>query len=259
MILEIDFHVPECECMKIYPKPLFYKGNPSLLQRQKISIVGTRRPNAYSKALTMQVARELSNQGICLVSGGAEGIDGIVHSSAGTSNTIMVSGTGLDIRYPSIHKTLIQEIEQNGLVLSQFSHQAPSLKWNFPLRNELIVALGESLIVPQADMKSGTMHSIEYALKMKKSIYVFPHRLGESEGTNYLLKEGLATPIYDIAAFVALVTKNCKQESINEDKFLLYCDTYPFYHEAVQLYADKIFEYECLGKITIENGRIKRI
>lgn len=68
----------------------------------------------------------------------------------------------------------------------------------------MIVALCEALIVTQADLKSGTMHSVAYAQAMGKKIYVLPHRLGESEGTNMLLAKGLAEPLYDIDALVAL-------------------------------------------------------
>jgi len=167
-----------------------------------------------------------------------------------------VAGTGLDQRYPSINHTLIQQIEENGLVLSQFKIGEPSLKWNFPLRNELIVALGSALIVTQADIKSGTMHSVEFALKMKKKIYVLPHRLGESEGTQMLLAKGLAEAVYDIDSLIE--TYGDKKISC-DDPFLRYCDTSPLYTEAVNLYAQTVFEYECLGKILIEHGRIKRL
>jgi len=255
MIQTIDFHVPELERMKVYPKPLYYLGHPELLERPKISIVGTRHPITYTKIYTQELARKLSLAGVCIVSGGAQGVDGIAHQAAGVSNTIMVAGTGLDIRYPSIHQKLIAEIEKEGLVLSQFEAGQPSLKWNFPLRNELVVALGDALIVTQADLKSGTMHSIEFALKMQKPIYVLPHHLGESEGINWLLSQDLARPIYDIDAFVSLfgtVEATCK------DDFLTYCDTHPFYHDAVEKFAQKVFEYECLGKIKVENGRINR-
>jgi len=99
------------------------------------------------------------------------------------------------------------------------------------------------------------MHSIEFALKMQKPIYVLPHRLGESEGTNWLLKQSLATPLHDVDSFVAQFGKI---ELTCNDEFLNYCSTQPLYHEAVEKYADKVFEYECLGKIRVENGRIKR-
>jgi DNA processing protein len=256
MIREVDFHIEALEAMKVYPQKLFYRGNLELLQRPKVSIVGTRHPIAYTKMMTQELARKLSDANVCVVSGGAQGVDGAAHKGAGAHNTIMVAGTGLDVRYPAINDALIRSIEAEGLVLSQFEAKLPSFKWNFPARNELIVALGEALVVTQADRKSGTMHSVEFALKMNKPIFVLPHRMGESDATNDLLKQNLATPIYDIDAFAARFGGEKKPTC--QDEFLIYCDSHPLYHEAVEAFAHQVFEYECLGKIVVENGRIKR-
>ena len=255
-IQELNEHFDAFKGIKNLPSPLYFIGNPELLKRPKISIVGSRKPLNYTKNYTHLFAQKLSDAGICIVSGGAMGVDAIAHVGAGAQNTIMVSGTGLDVRYPTLNQNLIKEIELKGLVLSQFKRGDPSLKWNFPLRNELIVALGEVLIVTQADLNSGTMHSVSYAQKMGKKIYVLPHRLGESEGTNDLLAKGLAEVLFDVEDLMAQYgnkTFTCT------DPFLTYCDTFPLYHEAIETYGQKVFEYECLGKIVIENGRIKRL
>ena len=68
--------------------------------------------------MLLYLTTKLSQVGICIVSGGAIGIDTLAHKGAGTSNTIMVAGTGLDKRYPAINKNMILDIEENGLVLS---------------------------------------------------------------------------------------------------------------------------------------------
>ncbi len=255
MIQTIDFHILQCENMKKYPKELFFIGNTTLLNKPKISIVGSRSPNQYAKSIIQELSTKLSQVGICIVSGGAIGIDTIAHKSAGSHNTIMVAGTGLDKRYPNINKNMIQDIEKNGLVISQFKSNVPSYKYNFPLRNELIVALGEVLIVAYADINSGTMRSIEYAIKMKKEIYVLPHRLGESDGTNKLLKEGLVTAILDINEFVSKFSQIQNTDG-KIDEFLQYCQSSPTYDEAITLYGAKVFEYELMGKIDVKNGTI---
>jgi len=255
MIKNIDFHINALDSMKKYPKDLFYIGNTDLLQKTKVSIVGSRSPNQYSRNIISQISSKLSQAGICIVSGGAMGIDAIAHQNAGASNTIMVAGTGLDKRYPIINKNMIQEIENKGLVLSQFEVGVPSNRYNFPIRNELVVSLGDILIVAFADISSGTMRSVEYAIKMKKDIYVLPHRIGESDGTNKLLKEGTAKAIYDIDEFIGLFG-NIKEEN-NKDEFLEYCKTNPTYEEAVSKYASKVFEYELGGRIQVINGILK--
>jgi len=255
MIQEINFHIDKLDSMKKYPKNIYYIGNTDLLQKRTISIVGTRKPNQYTKQYTHELSKELSKHNICIVSGAAMGVDAIAHNAAGSFNTIAVAGTGLDIRYPVVNKKLIESIETNGLVLSQFPMQTPSTRYNFPIRNELVVSLGEVLIVTQADEKSGTMRSVEFALKMKKPIYVLAHRIGESLGTNKLLEQGLAKPIYDITKFIEDFV-GYKNEIKHSDDFLEYCKQTPTYDEMMALYPAKVFEYELLGKIKIENGLV---
>ncbi len=231
---------------------LYYKGSLELLKRQKISIVGSRRPNSYAKSLTHEIALKLAKVGVVVVSGGAIGVDAIAHRAAGVQSTIMVAATGLEKRYPAINKNLIASMEQEGLVLSQFEPTTPSHKYNFVLRNELIVALGEALIVPYAEEGSGSKRSIEYAQKMGKKIYVLPHRLHESRATNKLLAEKKAEAIYDIDAFVAKFGKIKEQE----DPFLEFCKTSPTIDEAVAKFGSRVFEAELLGEVRVENGRV---
>lgn len=255
MIKTIDFEIEELKAMKKYPKELYYLGNLELLKKKKIAVVGSRHPSQYSVNLSKELVSKLVNLGYIIVSGGAIGIDTIAHKVSGAKNTIMVSGTGLDIRYPAINKELIQKIEQEGLVLSQFQEKTKSMPRNFAIRNELIVALADIVIVPYADLKSGSMKSVEYALNMNKEIYVLPHRLGESDGTNELLAKNKAKAIYDINVFLSKFGFVSKEEKI-KDEFLEYCKTNPAYNEAVLKYADKVFEYELLGKIEIKNGKL---
>ncbi len=255
MIHSIDFHISQCDNMKKYPKELFYIGNTTLLNKPKVSIVGSRSPNQYARNVTQELSTKLSQAGVCVVSGGAIGIDAIAHKYAGSHNTIMVAGTGLDKRYPNINKNMIQDIEKDGLVLSQFKNDVPSYKYNFPLRNELLVALGEVLVVAYADINSGTMRSIEYAIKMEKEIYVLPHRLGESDGTNKLLENGTAKAIFNINEFVSKFSQIQNEDGV-VDEFLQYCQSNPTYDEAINLYGAKVFEYELMGKIDIQNGTI---
>jgi DNA processing protein len=253
-IKTIDFEIPELRSLKKYPKKLYYIGNIDLLKKPKISIVGSRRPNQYAKRLTYNIAKALSLRGVCIVSGAAMGVDRAAHLGSGVCNTIATMGNGLDIRYPSVNKNLIADIEQNGLVLSQFEPGFKATPWSFVVRNEVVVALGDALIVTQADLKSGSLRSVEYALEMEKKIFVLSHRVGESEGTNYLVKNGLAEVIYDVEEFASKFgeLKNCK----TKDDFLEFCKKTPLYEEAVAKYGSIVFEYELSGKIDIKHGKV---
>ncbi len=253
----IKTRVPELESMKKYPNTLFYEGNFALLQKTKISIVGTRKPNQYTKQLTFELASKLSSAGVCIVSGAAMGVDAIAHKGAGSSNTIAVMANGLDVIYPQVNRSLIEEIEKDGLTLSQFESGFKATKWSFVVRNEIVVALGDVLVVTQADLNSGTMRSVEFAKKMGKKIYVLPHRLKESQGTANLLKSGDAEAIYDIDAFVSSFNSN--EFTCKFDALLEYCVNTPSYEEAVLKFGDKVFEYELEGKIRVDAGLVSVI
>jgi len=256
MIKKVDFHLKELESMKSYPCDLFYIGDITLLRGKKIAVVGSRKPNSYARGYTAELTSKLARNGAIVVSGGAIGIDAIAHKNAGAKNTIMVAATGLERRYPAINKNLIAEIEGQGLVLSQFRENTPSHKYNFVLRNELTVALGDVLVVTYADEGSGTMRSVEYALAMGKKIYVLPHRIGESEATNRLLKEKKAEAIYDIDSFVEAFC-GVNIEGRDGDDFLSFCRTNPTYEEALKAFPKRVFESELLGEIEVVNGRIR--
>jgi len=146
-------------------------------------------------------------------------------------------------------------VESKGLVLSQFKEKTPSTKYNFVIRNELVVALGDILIVTYADLNSGTMRSVEFALKMGKEIYVLAHRIGESEATNRLLAEGKAKAIYDIDAFVKeFGDRDLKEEK--SDDFLEFCKRNPSYDETLAKFPSRVFEAELSGEIEVKNGVI---
>jgi len=197
----------------------------------------------------------LSKAGICIVSGGAMGVDAIAHNGAKSSNTIAVLPNGLNHKYPAINKNLLSSIEEEGLILSQFDDDFKATSWSFVVRNELVVALGNVLIVSEAELGSGSMRSIEFALEMGKKIYVLPHRIGESSATNRLLQDGKAEAIYDIANFVTEISGVTYKDKI-EDEFIEFCKTSPTYDEAIAKYGEKLFESELDGVIEIRQGRV---
>jgi len=242
--------------MKKYPKELFYKGNLDLLKRPKVSIVGTRRPSNYTRQFTYILAKALAKRGICIVSGAAMGVDTIAHEGAGASNTIAVVANGLDIRYPAMNKNLIESIENEGLMLSQFNDGFRATGWSFVVRNEVVVALGDILIVTEAELNSGSMRSVAFAQKMGKQIFVLPHRLGESSGTNYLLSRGEALAINDIEMFVASFGSEV-DDSLEKDDFFYFCQTSPTFDESLEKFGERVYEAELEGIITIQDGIVR--
>jgi DNA processing protein len=247
----------ELEDMKKYPKELYTIGNKRLLNRPKLSMVGTRRPSSYTKQFTYTLAKSLASRGVCIVSGVAMGVDAISHNGAGAENTIAIVANSLDVRYPAVNRSLIEQIEQRGLMLSQFPPTFRATPWSFVVRNELVVALGSALIVTEADERSGSMRSVEFALKMGREIFVLPHQLGESRGTNQLLAEGLAKPIYDIETFANSYGVVPTNSTIEKDEFFYFCQTSPTFDEAIEKFSTRVYEAELEGLITIDNGLIR--
>lgn len=256
MSRQLNENIPALTSMKKYPSEIFYKGNVNLLERPKVSIVGTRRPSPYTRQFTYALAQALSKRGVCVVSGAAMGVDAIAHKGAGADNTIAVVANGLDIRYPVINKELIEAIENKGLVLSQFKDKFRATGWSFVVRNELVVALGDILIVTEADLGSGSMRSVEYALKMGKEIFVLPHRLGESLATNTLLNEEKATAITDVESFASRFGQ-VAQEGIMKDDFFYFCQNGPTFDESIERFGDRVYEAELEGSITIQQGIVR--
>ncbi len=243
------------KAMKTYPKELYSDGDLELLKRTKVSIIGSRRTLKYSREMTHKLATRLAKVGVCIVSGGAMGIDAVAHLGAGVSNTIAVLPCGINIKYPSVNKNLLSNIQKSGLLLSQFQENDRARPWSFVVRNELVVALGEVLVVAEAELDSGSMRSIEFALKMGKEIFVFPHRLGESNATNELLQEGKAQAIYNIDTFVSRFS-TLENLSVKIDPFIEFCETTPSYEEAIVKYPTRVFEAELNAEIEVRNGKI---
>ena len=237
------------------PERLWYRGDPGLLKRPKVSIVGTRRPSAYTRDTVRLLASELAKRGVAVVSGAAMGVDAQAHMGAGAANTIAVLGNGVDIRYPAINRSLIETIEREGLLLSRFEPGFRATNWSFVVRNELVVALGEVLIVAEAEEESGSMRSAEYALKQGREIWVLPHRLGESSGTHRLLREGQARCIHSVEDFASRFGEVPGVE-MPMDEFFLFVQRRPTLDEAVSRFGDRVYEAELSGEIVIEAGRV---
>ncbi|GAB6045194.1 DNA-processing protein DprA [Caminibacter profundus] len=220
---------------------LFYKGNIELIKKPKIAIVGTRKPTKYSKEITYLLAKKLSKKFV-IISGGALGIDTEAHKGA-FPNTIFVSPSSLDIIYPKANESLIKSIEKEALAISEYEKNFSPKKYTFIERNRIIVYLSEFVIIPEANLKSGSMRSFEWAEKFNKKVFVIPQRLNESSGTNYLAKRKLAEVIWDIDEF-------CESLGINSNEKIISLN------EALKTYGSLLYEMELNGEVEIKNGKV---
>lgn len=177
------------------PAILFYQGDLQCIAKKNLAIVGSRAASYDGQKAAERIACDLSHNGIGVISGMAGGIDTASHTGClnGGSQTIAVTGCGLDTVYPSMNTKLRDRILENGgLLLSEYAPGEKPVGWHFPFRNRIITGLARALIIIEAKIRSGTMTSVQHALDQGKDIFVYP---GDPispyfEGNHQLLREG---------------------------------------------------------------------
>lgn len=158
-----------------------------------IGVVGTRECTDYGTEAARKICRGLAENGVTVVSGMAEGIDGAAARSAisAGNKTIAVLGCGIDIAYPAFHKNLMKEISENGAVITEYPPGTPPYGRNFPWRNRIISGLSRGIVVIEAPKKSGALITADFALEQGKDIFAVPGSIFKAtcEGSNELLSK----------------------------------------------------------------------
>lgn len=178
------------------PLVLYVKGNwQECLESPCVGIVGSRRCSTYGRNAAEMLGRDLAQNGLCVVSGFARGIDSSAHRGAVEANgkTIAVFGTGLDRVYPKENHPLMDDILENGgALVTQFPLGTPPLRDNFPYRNRIISGLSLGLLVVEASEKSGSLITARLATEQDREVLAVPGNITSktSFGTNYLIKSG---------------------------------------------------------------------
>lgn len=173
------------------PFVIFYKGDISLLSKNIISVVGSRNPPSYAINSLKEVIKDI-NKDIVICSGLARGIDTVSLGEAlkNELKTIVYLPCGIEDCYPKENLSLLNKIIENGLVISEYPHCTKMERNNFYMRNRLIAASCQKLVVGHVNKKSGTMITFNYALEMGKDIYCIPSRIGDDSFGNQLIKDG---------------------------------------------------------------------
>lgn len=182
------------------PPVLYAKGNLQALHYNKaLAIVGSRAASINGRKAAARIARDLTEAGVCIISGMARGIDASAHKGAlyadnETGATIAVLGTGADVPYPEENKELYQKIAANGCILSELPLGTQALGRQFPQRNRIVAALSDGVLVVEAGLKSGSLITAQFAAEQKKLLFAVPGTPGESRtlGANHLIKQGAA-------------------------------------------------------------------
>lgn len=176
------------------PVILYALGHTHWLTHPSIAMVGSRNATPQGEKNATNFAQNLCDQGLCVVSGMALGIDGAAHSGALESNgaTIAVVGTGLDIVYPAKHRQLAHKIAERGLILSEFPLGTPSKAQNFPRRNRIISGLSLGCLVVEANIGSGSLITARLSTEQDREVFAIPGSIHSpvSKGCHQLIKQG---------------------------------------------------------------------
>ena len=175
------------------PTLLFIKGDVDLLSFPQLAIVGSRNPTHVGQQIAFEFAQYLSQCGLVISSGLAQGIDGESHKGALTKGkTIAVCATGLDRVYPAKHHQLAQQIAEQGALVSEFLPGTELHKSFFPRRNRLISGLSIGTLVVEASVRSGSLITAQYALEQWREVFAIPGSIHNpmSKGCHKLIKQG---------------------------------------------------------------------
>jgi len=179
---------------EIYDPPLVLFKRGKIGPNRCIAVVGSRRASDYGLKIARNLAGELARNGINVVSGLARGIDSKAHEGALESSgvTTAVLGCGVDIIYPPENARLYDKILASGALISEYLPGFPPLPGNFPARNRIISGLSTGVVVIEANEKSGSLITANFALEQGRDVFSVPGNLGNinSKGTNKLIREG---------------------------------------------------------------------
>ena len=184
------------EKLKVIPNPpliLYYMGDITLLHSKSIAIIGSRLCSSYGENVTQLYSRVLSQYGVTIVSGMAEGVDAIAHKNSleAGGKTLAVLGSGFNHIYPISNKNLANSIVKNGLIITEFEPNMAPTKYSFPMRNRIIAGISDAVLVTEAGEKSGTQYTINYAMENNRNIYAVPGNITSKRSAlcNKLIKE----------------------------------------------------------------------
>lgn len=176
------------------PLGLWYHGDPEVLRRLSVAIVGSRDASQYGVRVATDFAYELAEAGIVVVSGGAFGIDTAAHGGAlaAGSQTVVVLAGGVDRPYPKQNAGLFGDVlAAGGVLVSESPPGAQPLRHRFLSRNRIIAALGLATIVVEAPYRSGAISTAHHALEIGRQVGAVPGPISSprSAGCHRLLRE----------------------------------------------------------------------
>lgn len=216
LVLREDAQYPPLLRQIAHPPHLLYVyGETDLTDRFPVAVVGTRRASAYGLMHTREIAVELAQTGVCVVSGLALGIDAAAHTGAldGGGRTVAVLGSALDKPYPQENKPLMRRIlESGGSVVSEYAPGTPPSRYSFLQRNRIIAGMCLGTLVTEGPRRSGALNTATRTLESGREVFALPGNVDSSGAQlpNMLISEGarLVTGAADILSALVIEPKD---------------------------------------------------
>jgi DNA processing protein len=190
------------------PPALFVNG--AVPDTVSVALVGSRKASATGIETARALGLALSEQGVCVVSGLALGVDAAAHEGAVEAGglTVGVLGCGIDVVYPRRNRGLFESVRRHGALVSEYALGEAPLAWRFPARNRIIAGLAGTVVVVEAPEHSGALITARHALDAGRDVWAVPGPPGvrECRGSNGLLSDG-AGVLWDIPEFVDAVAR----------------------------------------------------
>jgi DNA processing protein len=177
------------------PPALYLVGDPAILHRPQIAVVGSREATPQGLRTAERFGKTLASAGLTVTSGLARGIDAAAHHGALSGpggSTVAVVATGPDRVYPSVHRRLAHRIADQGLLVSLWPVGTVARPGHFPQRNRVISGLALGTLVVEAALRSGSLITARLAAEQGRSVYAIPGSILSpvSRGCHRLIQEG---------------------------------------------------------------------
>ncbi|WP_299943766.1 DNA-processing protein DprA [uncultured Ruegeria sp.] len=200
------------------PPMLWAIGDPSILKRQAIAMVGARNCSSLGARMARALAADLGKQDFVIVSGLARGIDTSAHLAALATGTVAVMAGGVDVIYPAENADLARDIVESGLRLSEQPMGTTPQARHFPRRNRIISGLAQAVIVVEAAAKSGSLITARDALDQGREVLAVPGHPFDARaaGCNLLIRDG-ATLIRSAEDVIDALPKQQPEYAIQQE------------------------------------------
>ncbi len=241
------------------PATLWCEGDATLLSRECIAIVGTRRMTPYGERVARELAIACAESGVVVVSGLAQGIDSAAHAAAldAGGTTIAVLGEGLASFDPhGRRRRLAMRIRERGCVVSQYEPLFLAQAWMFARRNATIAALARAVVVVEAPHGSGALITAREAKVLGRALYAVPGPLGSaaSAGTNGLIASRAARAVTGPESLGLL------DRGVGSNPLLDRLAAGPLGPDALRAHPDEVAELLLAGRVVVlPDGRIARV